>query len=73
MNGRTYRLTPLKDKTWELHRLTSLDDERGSLIGRYKHRRDANAVLAKMAYWSSSSRNHPPWPLAAARFNASRT
>ncbi len=50
-NGRTYRLSPTKDKKWNLYRVTSTsDDEKGILIGKYQRRGDATKVVAEMAY-----------------------
>jgi hypothetical protein len=50
-NGRTYRLSPTKDKKWDLYRVTSTsDDEKGALIGKYQRRGDATKVVAEMAY-----------------------
>ncbi|WP_245494649.1 hypothetical protein [Rhizobium leguminosarum] len=50
-NGRTYRLTPARDKRWNLHRVTCLSpDEKGDLIGTYGGRGDASKVVAKIAY-----------------------
>lgn len=34
-NGRLYRLSPTKDKMWNLHRANSVDSPNGSLIGKY--------------------------------------
>lgn len=48
-NGRTFRLTPTADKMVDLHRLKSLDDERGDLIGTYRTRGDAAKVMTAMA------------------------
>ena len=50
-NGRTYRLSPTKDKMWNLCRVDKVsDDEKGAVIGRYKHRGDATKVVAGIAY-----------------------
>jgi hypothetical protein len=50
-NGRTYRLSPTKDKMWNLHRVNSVsDDEKGALIGKYQRRGDASKVVAEAAY-----------------------
>lgn len=50
-NGRTYRLSPTKDKMWHLHRVNSAsDDEEGALIGKYQRRGDATKVVAQVAY-----------------------
>jgi hypothetical protein len=50
-NGRTYRLSPTKDKMWNLYRVNSTsDDEKGALIGKYQRRGDATKVVAQVAY-----------------------
>lgn len=50
-NGRTYRLSPTKDKRWNLYRVQSTsDDETGGLIGTYRGRADATKVVTEMAY-----------------------
>jgi hypothetical protein len=50
-NGRTYRLSPTKDKMWNLHRVSSTsDEENGASIGKYRQRGDATKVIAEMAY-----------------------
>ena len=50
-NGRTYRLSPTKDKMWNLFRVNSTsDDEKGALIGKYQRRGDATKVVAQIAY-----------------------
>jgi hypothetical protein len=50
-NGRTYRLSPTKDKMFHLYRVNSIsDDEDGALIGKYRRRGDATKVVADMAY-----------------------
>jgi hypothetical protein len=52
-NGRTYRLSPTKDKMWNLHRVNSTsDDEQGASIGKYGQRGDATKVVKEMAYQS---------------------
>jgi hypothetical protein len=51
MNGRTYRLSPSKDKMWTLYRVNAVkDDEEGSYIGQYQRRGNATKVVAEMAY-----------------------
>ena len=50
MNGRTYRLSPTADKMWQLHRIASLDDADGKLVGKYRTRGDATKALAQVAY-----------------------
>jgi hypothetical protein len=50
-NGRTYRLSPTKDRMWHLHRVNSVsDNEEGALLGKYQKRRDATKAVAEMAY-----------------------
>ncbi|MBP2443442.1 hypothetical protein [Rhizobium leguminosarum] len=50
-NGRTYRLTPIKDKRWNLHRVDGLfSQESGNLVGTYGGKGDATKVVAKIAY-----------------------
>ncbi len=49
INGRAYRLSPTKDKRWELYRIQSVEDG-GARIGLYGSRGDANKVLTKLAY-----------------------
>jgi hypothetical protein len=50
-NGRTYRLSPTKDKMWHLCRVHAVsDDEPGILIGRYRTRTDATKVVREAAY-----------------------
>ncbi|MEW6017954.1 MAG: hypothetical protein AB1760_07765 [Pseudomonadota bacterium] len=48
-NGRAFRLSPTKDKRWELHRIEEPMDK-GELIGLYATRGAANKVIDKMAY-----------------------
>ncbi len=49
-NGRTFRVRPLPDKTWEMHRVDEVDDgEGGQLIGHYRSRGDASKVVSKTA------------------------
>jgi hypothetical protein len=51
VNGRTYRVSPTKDKKWNLCRVNSVsDDEKGVLVGTYQGRGDATKVIAEMAY-----------------------
>jgi hypothetical protein len=51
VNGRTYRLSPSKDKMWNLYRVNSTaEDEKGALISRYRRRGDATKVVAEMPY-----------------------
>ena len=50
INGRTYRLSPTADKMWNLHRITSIDDAAGGLVGKYQRRGDVTKVLAQLAY-----------------------
>jgi hypothetical protein len=50
-NGRTYRLSSTEEKMWYLYRVHStLDDDTGALIGRYRGRGEATKVVAEMAY-----------------------
>ena len=57
LNGRTYRLSPTKDKKWHLHRVQSVsDDEEGPLIGKYRTRGDATKVVSEVAF-----RAEPRW------------
>jgi hypothetical protein len=50
-NGRTYRLSPTKDKMWHLYRVNAVsDEEEGALIGKYRARGDATKVVAETAY-----------------------
>jgi hypothetical protein len=56
-NGRTFRLSPSKDKMWNLHRVESAsDDEKGAFVGKYRQRRDATKVVKEMAYRSDPTR-----------------
>lgn len=48
-NGRAFRLSPAKDKRWDLHRIEEPEDK-GDLIGTYATRGAANKVIDKMAY-----------------------
>lgn len=50
LNGRLYRLSPTKDKMWNLYRVRTVDDPNGSQIGKYQSRRDVSKVIAKVAY-----------------------
>jgi hypothetical protein len=50
MNGRLYRLSPTKDKIWNLYRVSAIDDPGGSLIGKYQRRGGASKVVAQVAY-----------------------
>ncbi|PZV35018.1 hypothetical protein [Mesorhizobium kowhaii] len=50
-NGRTYRLSPTKDKMWNLYRVSSVsEDDEKALIGKYGRRGDATKVVSQMAY-----------------------
>lgn len=56
-NGRTFRLSPTKDKMWNLFRVSSTaDDEEGGLIGKYRRRGDATKVVKDIAY-----KREPRW------------
>lgn len=48
-NGRAFRLTPTKEKRWELHRIHEPADA-GDLLGIYAARGAANKVIDKLAY-----------------------
>ena len=48
-NGRAFRLSPTKEKRWELHRIEEPADA-GDLLGIYATRGAANKVIDKMAY-----------------------
>lgn len=48
-NGRAFRLTPTKEKRWELHRIEEANDA-GDLLGVYAARGAANKVIDKLAY-----------------------
>lgn len=50
MNGRLYRLSPTKDKMWNLYRASRVDGPNGSLMGKYQRRGDASKVVAQVAY-----------------------
>lgn len=49
INGRAYRLSPTRDKRWELLRIQSVEDA-GARIGVYGSRGDVTKVLARLAY-----------------------
>lgn len=48
-NGRAFRLSPTKEKRWELHRIEE-PDHAGNLLGTYATRSAANKVIDKIAY-----------------------
>jgi len=51
VNGRTYRLSPTRDKRWNLHRVAEISpEEMGNLIGTYGGKGDATKVVATIAY-----------------------
>jgi hypothetical protein len=50
MNGRTFRLSPTKDKMWNLHRIQSVADSDGALMGKYRTRGDVTKALKQIAY-----------------------
>jgi hypothetical protein len=50
MNGRLYRVKQGKDRRWSLFRVASVDDQKGALLGQYSGRKEANKVIAKIAY-----------------------
>lgn len=56
INGRTYRLSPTAEKMWNLHRIKSVEDGEGTLLGTYRYRRDVTKVLSEIAY-----RPEPRW------------
>jgi len=49
-NGRTFRLTPTATKRLDLHRIRSLEDQQGELVGTYGTRGEAGKVLNLLAY-----------------------
>jgi hypothetical protein len=50
-NGRTYRLSPTKDKMWHLYRVSTVsDDEAAEVDGKYRGRREATKAVATIAY-----------------------
>jgi hypothetical protein len=50
-NGRTFRLSPNKEKMWELYRVTSLSgEEKGTWVGKYGVRGDATKAVKEVAY-----------------------
>ena len=48
-NGRAYRLSPAKDKRWDLFRIGTVNDL-GKPVGNYNSRGDASKALANLAY-----------------------
>jgi hypothetical protein len=48
-NGRAFRLSPTKDKRWDLHRIEEPADK-GEIVGTYATRGAANKVIDKVAY-----------------------
>jgi hypothetical protein len=48
-NGRAYRLSPTKDKRWDLYRIQGIEDT-GKCVGTYGSRGDASKALVKLAY-----------------------
>ena len=48
-NGRAYRLSQIKEKHWDLHRIEAMDDA-GKLIGTYGCLGDVTKALQKIAY-----------------------
>lgn len=48
-NGRAFRLTPTKEKRWQLHRIDEPTDA-GDPVGTYATRSAANKVIDKIAY-----------------------
>jgi hypothetical protein len=57
INGRLYRLSPTKDKMWDLSRVNAVDGPGGPLIGKYQRRGDASKIANQMAY-----RPDQTWP-----------
>lgn len=49
-NGRTYRLSRTSEKSMSLHRIKTLEDTEGLLIGNYRTRGDATKVISEAAY-----------------------
>jgi hypothetical protein len=50
-NGRLYRLSPTKDKQWDLSRVQTVSDEEPiASLGTYQRRGDATKAVAEMAY-----------------------
>lgn len=66
-NGRPFRLSPTKEKRWDLHRIESREVA-GKIVGTYGTRGDANRVIAKLAYepeprwYLTDSPPHPTSP-----------
>jgi len=50
MNGRIYRLLCTKDKRFELCRVQSIDEAKGTMVGIYLTRGDASKALKQVAY-----------------------
>ena len=51
VNGRTYRLSPTRDKLWNLYRVQAVsDDEKGGLVGDIRRRGDATKVAMGAAH-----------------------
>jgi hypothetical protein len=51
VNGRTYRLSPTKDKMWNLYRVNSISDGGGApVLGKYQRRGDATKAIRTIAY-----------------------
>lgn len=50
LNGRLYRLSPTKDKMWNLYRVNTIDGPNGPLMGKYQSRRNVSKVVAQVAY-----------------------
>src|SRR5690242_7087797 len=50
-HGRLYRLSPTKDKKWNLYRVQTVSDQEPiALLGTYRNRVDATKAVAEMAY-----------------------
>lgn len=51
VNGRTYRLSPMENRMWQLCRVVQVgDSEDGNDLGRYRGRGDATKAVADMAH-----------------------
>jgi len=50
-NGRTYRLSPSKDRRWTLHEVSNIQDTNVGLpLGKYASRREATKAIRMLAY-----------------------
>ncbi|MFY7854486.1 MAG: hypothetical protein ACOVQ6_22225 [Brevundimonas sp.] len=48
-NGRAYRLSPTRDRRWDMFRIDSAEDA-GKRVGTYRTRGDASRALTQLAY-----------------------